>query len=144
MRPVGTAQELQRRRLRAVELVEQGESPDDVAHFLGCGRSSVYTWVKRAKQSLEALAAKPHPGPKPRLTAEHLKELEGLLLKGAKAHGWRTELWTAARVAELIERHLGVRFHPEHVRKVLKRRLNWTSQKPQRKAKERDEVAIDH
>jgi transposase len=65
-------------------------------------------------------------------------------LKGAKAHGWRTELWTAARVAELVERHFHVRFHPEHVRKILKRRLKWTSQKPQRKARERDDVAIDH
>jgi transposase len=144
MRPIGTAEELQRRRLRAVELVEQGESPDDVARFLGCGRSSVYTWVKRAKQSVGALAAKPHPGPRPRLSDAQLKELEALLLKGAKAHGWRTELWTAARAAELIERHFTVRFHPEHVRKVLKRRLKWTSQKPQRKAKERDEAAIDH
>jgi transposase len=137
-RPIGTAEELQRRRLRAVELVEQGESPDDVARFLGCGRSSVYTWVKLARQSLGALAAKPHPGPRPRLTAEQLKELEGLLLKGAKAHGWLTELGTAARAAELIERTFRVRFHPEHVRKLLKRRLRWTSQKPLRKAKERD------
>jgi transposase len=144
MRPIGTAEELQRRRLRAVELVQQGESPDDVAHFLGCGRSSVYTWVKLAKQSLATLAAKPHPGPKPRLSDAQLRELEALLLKGAKAHGWRTELWTAARVAELVERQFHVHFHPEHVRKVLKRRLKWTSQKPQRKAKERDEVAIDH
>jgi transposase len=144
MRPIGTAEELQRRRLRAVELVEQGESPDDVAHFLGCGRSSVYTWVKRAKQSVGALAARPHPGPTPRLSDEQLAELEALLLRGAKAHGWRTELWTAARPAELIERHFHVRFHPEHVRKLLKRRLNWTSQKPQRKARERDEAAIDH
>lgn len=144
MRPVGTAEELQRRRLRAVELVAQGESPDDVARFLGCGRSSVYTWAKLAKQSLGALAAKPHLGPKPRLSDAQLKELEALLLEGAKAHGWRTELWTAARVAALIERHFQVRFHPEHVRKVLKRRLRWTSQKPQRRAKERDEVAIDH
>ena len=92
MRPVGTADELQRRRLRAVELVQQGESPDDVARFLGCGRSSVYTWVKLAKQSWEALAAKPHPGPKPRLSDAQLKEREALLLRGAKAHGWRTEL----------------------------------------------------
>ncbi len=144
MRPIGTAEELQRRRLRAVELVEQGETPNDVAYFLGCGRSSVYTWVKLARQSPESLAAKPHPGPAPRLTDERLRELEGLLLKGAKAHGWRTELWTAARVAELIERHFQARFHPEHVRKVLKRRLRWTSPKPQKKAKERDEVAIDH
>ena len=144
MRPVGAAEELQRRRLRAVELVEQGESPDEVARFLGCGRSSVYTWVKLARRSLGSLAAKPHPGPKPRLPGSQLAELEALLLKGAKAHGWRTELWTAARVAELIERHFHVRFHPEHVRTILKRRLRWTSQKPQRRAKERDEVAIDH
>ena len=144
MRPIGTAQELQRRRLRAVELVEQGESPAEVARFLGCGRSSVYTWVKLAKESLGALAAKPHPGPAPRLTAEQLTELEGLLLQGAVAHGWRTELWTAARVAELIERRFGVHFHPEHVRKLLKRRMRWTSQRPQRRARERDEAAIDH
>jgi transposase len=122
MRPIGTAEELQRRRLRAVELVEQGESPDDVAGFLGCGRSSVYTWVKLARQALEKLAAKPHAGPRPRLSAAQVKELEALLLVGAKAHGWRTELWTAARAAELIERHFKVRFHPEHVRKLLNRR----------------------
>jgi transposase len=144
MRPIGTAEELQRRRLRAVELVEQGESPDDVAHFLGCGRSSVYTWVKLARESIQNLAARPHPGPKPKLTDEQIAELEALLCRGPKAHGWRTELWTAARVAELIERHFHVHFHPEHVRKLVKRRLHWTSQKPQRKAKERDEVAIEH
>lgn len=144
MRPIGTAEELQRRRLRAVELVAQGESPDDVAHFLGCGRSSVYTWVKLARESLQTLAAKPHPGPKPKLTDEQLAELETLLCQGPKAHGWRTELWTAARVAELIERYFHVHFHPEHVRKLIKRRLHWTSQKPQRKAKERDEAAIEH
>ena len=144
MRPVGTAEELQRRRIRAVELVDQGESPEDVARFLGCGRSSVYTWLKLAREGPGKLAARPHPGRTPRLGAADLKRLEGLLAQGAKAHGWRTDLWTAARVADLIERHFEVRFHPEHVRKVLKRKLNWTSQKPQRRAKERDEAAIDH
>ena len=144
MRPVGTAEELQRRRLRAVELVNQGESPEDVARFLGCGRSSVYTWLKLAREDLGRLAAKPHPGRTPRLTDGQVAELEGLLLKGAKAHGWRTDLWTAARAAELIERHFRLHFHPEHVRKILRRRLLWTSQKPQRRAKERDEAAIDH
>jgi transposase len=144
MRPIGTAEELQRRRLRAVELVNQGESPEDVAHFLGCGRSSVYTWAKLARENPSALAAKPHPGRTPRLGEADRRRLEGLLLEGAKAHGWRTALWTAARVADLIERHFGISFHPEHVRKVLKRKLGWTSQKPQRRAKERDEAAIDH
>jgi transposase len=144
MRPIGTAEELQRRRLRAVELVNEGESPEDVARFLGCGRSSVYTWVKLAREGPAALAAKPHPGRTPRLTEADRERLEELLTQGAAAHGWRTELWTAARVADLIERHFKVAFHPEHVRKVLKRKLGWTSQKPQKRARERDEQAIDH
>jgi transposase len=76
MRPIGTAEELERRRRRAVALVKQGESPDDVAHFLGCGRSSVYTWLKLDRQSPKQLAATPHPGPTPRLSDGQLKELE--------------------------------------------------------------------
>lgn len=143
-RPVGTSEELQRRRLRAVELVHQGESPEDVARFLGCGRSSVYTWVKLAREDVGKLAAKPHPGRTPRLGETDRERLEALLLQGAKAHGWRTDLWTAARAAELIERHFGLIFHPEHTRKVLKRKLGWTSQKPQRRVRERDEAAMDH
>jgi transposase len=125
-------------------LVNEGESPEDVARFLGCGRSSVYTWVKRAREGPSALAAKPHPGRTPRLGEADRKRLEALLLEGAVAHGWRTELWTAARVADLIERHFGIAFHPEHARKVLKRKLGWTSQKPQKRARERDEAAIEH
>src|SRR5512147_3210977 len=96
MRPIGTADELERRRRRAVELVKQGESPEDVAHCLGCGRSSAYTRLKTDRLDPDRLAAQPHPGPTPRLSDAQLKELEALLLKGAKAHGWRTELWTAS------------------------------------------------
>src|SRR4051795_4906429 len=136
MRPIGTAEELERRRRRAVELVRQGESPAKVAYFLGCGRSSVYTRVKLDREAAGKLAAKPHTGPTPRLTDEQVKELEGLLLKGAKAHGWHNELWRARRVAEMIRRHFGVEYHTEHVRKIIRRRLNWSSQKPQKEAKQ--------
>ena len=100
--------------------------------------------MKQAKESFEKLAAKPHAGPKPRLDSGQLKRLEERLKEGAKHHGWRTELWTAVRVAELIERSFQVSFHPEHVRKILKRRLRWTSQKPEKRARERDEEAIRH
>ena len=144
MRPIGTAEELEHRRRRAVQLVNQGEHPDDVARFLGCGRSSVYTWLKLDREAPDELAAKPHPGRTPGLNANQLQQLKELLLEGAKAHGWRTQLWTAARVAEVIGRHFGISYHPEHVRKIVKFRLHWSSQKPQKKAKERDPVAIDH
>jgi transposase len=144
MRPIGTAEELERRRHRAVELVKQGESPTTVAHFLDCGRSSVYTWVKLDRDAAEKLDAKPHAGPKPRLTDEQIKELEGLLLKGAKAHGWHNDLWSAHRVAQMIHRHFGVEYHTEHVRKIIRRRLRWSSQRPQKKARQRNGEKVAH
>ncbi len=142
MRPKGTPTELERRRKRAVELVEQGESPTVVARILGVRRSSLYRWLHLAQQP-HGLDPKPAPGPAPALSDEQLTQLEHLLLKGAKAHGWPNDLWTAARVARLIDKRFGVRHHPEHVRKILKHRLNWSSQKPGRKARERDDKEVE-
>ena len=123
-RPLGTPAELERRRRRAVALMNQGESPTDLARILGVRRNSLYRWHSQARANPDGLAAKPHPGPTPRLSDDQLIRLEDLLLLGATAHGWDTELWTAVRVAELIRRHFGITFHPEHVRKLLKRRLH--------------------
>ena len=144
MRPVGTAQELERRRRHAVELMRRGESPTVVARILGVGRTSLYRWLAMAAKSPEALAARPHPGPRPRLSDEQVGELERLLLEGARAHGWPNDLWSAGRVAELVRRRFGVGYHVEHVRKVLRRRLRWSSQRPQKKARQRDEERIAH
>ena len=99
MRPVGTAQELERRRRHAVELMRRGESPTVVARILGVGRTSLYRWLVLAEKSPEALAARPHTAPRPRLTDEQLRELERLLLEGTRAHGWPNDLWNAGRVA---------------------------------------------
>jgi len=122
-RPIGTSAELERRRRRAVDLLHQGESPTVLARILGVQRASLYRWDKQARSGPDGLAAKPHPGPTPRLHDSQLAALEDLLLEGATAHGWPNELWTAARVTEVIRRHFGLSFHPEHVRKILKRRL---------------------
>jgi transposase len=140
-RPVGTADELERRRKRAVQAVIDGESRKTVAQVLGVHLKTVARWVRAARQP-GGLDAKPQLGSAPGLTDADLRRLEGLLVKGAKAHGWHNELWTAARVARLIERHFRIHYHPEHVRKILKRRLGWTSQKPKRRARERDEKEV--
>jgi transposase len=142
MRPKGTAAELERRRRRAVALVDQGESPTTVARILGVSTSSLHRWRRLARQP-HGLDARPVPGPTPGLSDYHLRRLERLLLQGAKKHGWPNELWTADRVARLIRERFGVSYHPEHVRKVLKRRLGWTSQKPKRKARERDDKEVE-
>jgi transposase len=142
MRPKGTPAELERRRRRAVELVERGESPTVVARILGVLPSSIHRWRRMARKP-HGLRARPVPGPRPRLSNCHLRQLERLLRQGAKKHGWPNQLWTADRVARLIRDRFGVRFHPEHVRKILKRRLGWTSQKPRRKARERDDKEVE-
>ena len=138
MRPKGTAAELERRRRRAVSLLDQGEPPGVVARILGVRTTSLHRWRRLAGQET-GLGCKPPSGAKRRLGDTQLKELEQLLLKGAPAHGFPNELWTAARVARLIQRHFEVKYHPEHVRKLLRRRLNWTSHKPQRRARQRND-----
>jgi transposase len=142
MRPLGTAAELERRRRRAVALVRKGESPTVIARILGVQRCSVYRWARLAARGPDGLAAVRNPGPSARLDDQQLRGLERLLLQGARAHGWPNDLWTAARVTLLIRRHFGVSYHPDHVRRFLRTRLHWTSQKPQRKARERDEEEI--
>jgi transposase len=141
-RPLGTAAELERRRRRAVELYQQGESAPLIGRILGVNANSVYRWHRQAQQP-SGLDARRHPGPRPGLSDDQLHQLEGLLLKGAQAYGWANQLWTAARVAQLIRRHFGIDYHPEHVRKILKHRLGWTSQKPQVRAKEQNDKEVE-
>jgi transposase len=140
MRPHGTPEELARRRQRAVEAYHEGQSPSTIAEVLGVDRCTVHRWIRSARQPG---GLDPIPIRRPsQLSDRQLAQLEQLLLQGATKHGWATDLWTAARVAALIQRHFGIGFHPEYVRKLLKRRLGWTSQKPQKKARERDEEGI--
>lgn len=124
-----------------MQAVAEGQTRENVARVLGVHYKTVARWVRSARQP-GGLDARPHPGPAPGLTDADLRRLGELLLRGAKAHGWGNELWTAARVARLVEREFGIRYHPEHVRAVLKRRLGWTSQKPRRRARERDDGEV--
>ena len=108
-----------------------------------CSPSSVARWREVVRKSgMEGLAAKRHPGPCPRLSEKQREKLVKLLLKGPQAHGYRNDLWTLPRVAQVIENHFGVRYHPAHVWKIL-HALGWSCQKPERRAKERDEKKIE-
>jgi transposase len=142
MRPKGTGTELERRRRRAVHLLEQGEAPAVVARILGVTRPSLHRWRRMARQG-NGLTAQPVPGAKRRLTDPQLSELEALLDKGAPAHGFPNELWTSARVAQVILRHFGVKYHPDYVRRLLRRRLRWTSHKPQKRARQRNDKEVE-
>lgn len=90
---------------------------------------------------MKALAAKRHPGPKPKLSDKQCRRLGRMLLDGPAAHGYANELWTTKRVADVIRRKWGVKYDPSGVWHLL-RRMGWTCQKPERQARERDEEAI--
>ena len=142
MRPKGSAEELERRRRHAIGLLEQGMKPAAVALAVGTSRASVTRW-RQAYQSAgsPALRAKPHPGGRSRLTVSQRKRLLRLLLQGPRRHGYGTELWTLARVAEVIAVTFGVTYHPSAVWHIL-RGMGWSCQKPERRARERDEHAV--
>jgi transposase len=125
-----------------VQLVDAGESPTVVARILGIRPTSLHRW-RRLARAPDGLTARSAFRLHPRLTDEQLAALEVLLQQGARAHGWANQLWTAARVTVMIRRHFGIDYHPEHVRKVLKQRLHWTSQKPQKRARERNPKEVE-
>lgn len=133
---------MQRKRERAIELLHQGLTQAEVAHILDVDARSVRRW-KRAdraggKAALQAVRASGRP---PKLTNRQRQRLEKQLLRGAEAAGFATDLWTCPRVAEHIERTFGVHYHVDHIGRLL-HALNWSPQKPTRKAVERDEEGI--
>ena len=143
MRPKGTPQALEQRRLQAMALLDKGHTGSQVARMLGVTPGAVSQWKKvYQRDGPAALKARPHPGPRPKLTPPQCRTLARLLLKGPRRHGYANELWTLGRIAEVIRKHFGVKYDPSGAWHLL-RRMGWSCQKPQRHARERDEAAIE-
>jgi transposase len=142
MRPPGSAQQLEKRRLRAITLLESGTSYRTVASAVGASLSNIVRWAEvYDKEGSEGLKSKPIPGRPSQLTEAQQKKLEKILLKGALKAGYSTDLWTLRRIGEVIKKQFAVRYHPGHVWKIMKS-LGWSCQKPERGALQRDEEAI--
>jgi len=135
---------LEARRRLAVRMLRAKQPRRVVAKLLGVRRGTLWRWEREAERGgVAALAARPNPGARPKLTAAQRRRLAVLLARDPTEHGWPTSLWTGRRVAALIRRHFGVRYDPSHVRRML-RALGLSVQKPQTPARERDESAIEH
>ena len=133
---------MEARRFRAARLFARGESQAGVARALAVTPMTACRWYAAWKAAgRQGLKGAGRAGRKPRLTGPELAGLDGALRRGAHAHGFPTDLWTLPRVAAVIERRTGVRYHPGHVWYLL-RQLNWSLQRPARRARERDEAAI--
>lgn len=134
---------MEARRLKAARLFARGESQVAVAKALGVTRVSAHHWFHAWKaQGRAGLKGAGRAGRKPRLDGAQLGTVEHALRMGPRAQGFSTDLWTLPRIAEVIERLTDVRHHPGHVWRVL-RGLGWSLQRPARRARERDEPAIE-
>ena len=138
----GSADLLEDRRLRALALLKTGLSFNEVGRQIQCAASSVMRWFNAWRRGgAKALKVRSSPGRPVRLKAAQRRRLVRSLSKGSLAHGYNTNVWTTARIAELIRREFGVSYHRDHVGRLM-HRLNWSHQKPEKRAVERDEEAI--
>src|SRR5260370_39094135 len=130
------------RRKRAWNLKEQNWKQREIAVALGVSEGAVSQWLKRGReQGVEALKAHPAKGATPRLTAEQTTQIPALLAKGAEASGFRGDVWTASRVAKVIDQTFGIRYHRDHIGRLL-REAGWSRVPPIEQATQRNEEAI--
>ena len=135
---------MEQRRRRAARWFEQEISAPEVARRLGVARQVAYRWKQAWEQGgIDGLSSKGKAGRKPKLTPAQTKELVAALLQGPAVQGYKTQLWTLPRVAVLIEKLTGIRYHPGHVWRLLGA-LGFSCQRPERRSLERDEPAIRH
>ena len=143
MRPQGTPDRLEARRRWAVELLDKGFSIGEVAEITEVHVSSVKRWWRAvAEGGSDALATKSSSGRPTKLSEEQRQQLAAIVRTGARKAGFSTDLWTCRRVAHVIRDRFGVEYHRDHVGRIL-HSLGFSQQKPQRRARERDEEAIE-
>jgi len=130
------------RRAEACELFRGGATQAEVAHALQVSRPTAMrwhqAWKRRGAKGLELAECLGRP---PQLKPRDLERIDRKLRRGAQALGYRTDLWTLQRVAEVIEATAGVDYHIGHVGRIL-RSMGWSLQRPTTRARERDEEAI--
>ncbi len=136
---------LEQRRKQAARLFATGKLMlAAISRQLNVSRQSVTRWYRQWKRAGSAgLKGAGRAGRKPRLDRKQLRHVDVALRKGARAHGFNTDLWTLPRVATLIERVTGVHYHPGHVWKLLGE-MHWTLQRPAKQARERNQEAVKY
>jgi transposase len=143
VRPKGSKQKLEQRRRTAVGIAKKkGLSIREVAAVIGCAPASVSRWNTAYKRGgAHGLDSKPQGGSRPRLSQRQRTKLRRILIRGARAWGFPTELWTLKRVQQVVKAEFGVDYHIGHLHRIVKA-LGFSPQKPAKRAREQDEEAV--
>jgi transposase len=130
------------RRLQAWRLRQQSWSQCQIAEVLGVSEAAVSQWRHRGREGgVQALHHRRPPGAPRRLAPEQRSRVPALLERGPSASGFRGQVWTRKRLAEVLRVEFGVVYHATHVGRLL-RTLRWSPHKPMRRARQRDEAAM--
>ncbi len=144
MRPKGSAKILEARRRRAAGLLAKGRGIREVARTIGAAPSSVKRWKDALEQGgKNALKSKPHTGRPPRLSPQQHQHLLHILKQGPRAANLRVDQWTCSRIGTVIRRCFGVKYHPDHVSRIL-RNLGWKYQRNSAFAKKKNSELNEH
>ena len=117
-------------RLEAIMLSVQGQTTGQIAQGLQVDRTRVHAWIGAWNEhGDEGLLAGHRSGRPAQLSAAQREQLADILDSGPVAHGLNTGVWTSPLIAQVIQDEFGVRYHPGHVRHLLKG-LNFSVQRP--------------
>lgn len=126
------------RRLAAAHDLRNGMTQADVARTYHVHPSNASRWARTLRtEGVDGLRLKKARGAAPKLTPKQKERLARILDEGPAAHGWTTQVWTSRRVAEVVRREFGTRYHRNHVPRLLYA-LGFRPRKPQREAHEKD------
>jgi transposase len=136
--------EAAKRRVRAGRLLLNGKKPAEVAAAVGAPRQTVYRWQDVLREwGIDGLRDMSKGGRPSLMSVEQFEALREALLAGPIASGYGTDLWTLKRVRLLIEKRFGIRYSDVHVWRILGS-MGFSSQKPEKRAIERNEEAVAH
>lgn len=138
MRTPGDPVLLEQQRFNAIHMHQQGITASVIATSLRVHPQSVRHWLRDfAAGGYDALRAKIHPGPQPKLTDPQKRKLLDMIAQPPSTYGLKGELWTTAAMAALMKQHFGVSYHPSHVGQMM-RDLGYSQQLPSKKPREKD------
>jgi transposase len=144
MRPHGNQKHLEQRRRSAIQLLKTGKKMVEVAHRVGADVGSVSRWYQRYREEGErGLNSLQVPGRPTKLSEFQKEQLLSILVESPLTLGYSTDLWTLQRVSRVIKNQFGIQYHRCHIWKILNS-LGMSCQKPERRALQRDEQAIQH
>lgn len=141
-RTPGSSEQNEAKRRKAIELIEQGLTQAEAAKQVRVILRTVQRWWKLYRDyGDEGLQSTKATGRPRRLTEKDSEKLGKILVKGAVAAGFPNELWTSKRVLTVIKSEFGIKYHANHLPRLL-RALGFTPQRPQREAAEKDREQI--